>query len=545
MTFVRDEKRGKKFFPATRRGEKNFSGESDSASGPHMLKGQEKKMATKEAKSEDESESGRGRVQKRRKFRHSPGDSTSSSSSSSSPSSLLDPARDNTHVEEKSHGLSLRDRHPCVFSTPLPDSCLHVCVSYLDVRSWFVLGLVSQYTNVWSKRDAQVDVVKREVLEHAARLALAQELEDYVIAEPGLAATRLREALQKSGGGVWSGGSLVRGLCGGSRGGLFSDEESAAWLDRDLDFFVPWSATFDGLRLCPVAAFFDTVCPHVPLPPYRVGPTSEWPNVCRYMTSEADMRSLRLHDSNGAYFTSPADDDARREWVPRYVLQAPMFPGVGARDTTELAEKGDTESDTDSDGEMRSRYIETKFDHVNVGAYGTAELLSTTKRHWRWASLDESRYRVPFIRARRVYRFPNKRSVDIVYVDLDAMRVQLAAQRSLPSPKESLPITVANWCSLTFDASILRNAYDGTRLLTCAYSCLRSRSFEMHEMSPIYDLLPPNPEIYHTQGIWGIHGYQTSGCTNHSWRSRVEDRRRKYLARGFSLQRFLPFQPFL
>jgi hypothetical protein len=562
----------------------------------------------------------------------------------------------------------------CVFRrTSLPDGCMHACIAYLDPRSWFVFGRVSRFAREWCARPAQVAVATRTVLASAARVALAAELAELGVAEPKAAAVELSRALQKTGGGVWSGGSLALGLCGGL--GAFSARQRKAWAGRDLDFFVPWSAAFEGQRLCPVAEFFERVCPRTPLRDwndYATGPGPDtWRNMCRYMTRPADVERARLHDPHGAYFL-PSDHAAamNRVWVHRAVLETPVrraedessedgSVGDSRRDGGDLKNGGEDgggggggggyqeSDDAGADARERALYADESLD---VKCEWTSPS-GTNKRGWRWAALDENGYRVPFICARRLYRFPTAselakqpsgrssptgeaalraaqndawagpRSVDIVYVDLDEMRRVLggvgssdelvarycaghrqsfaradddddkdakrpderalatltAASIALSSPvgllrplgrcaqkaasltrRPSLSLSprllprcdMATWCALSCDASILRSAYDGARLVACAYACLRARSFELWHDAPILELVPCDvaaPYRRHEQidsraCVWGVHGAQTdhaAGGPSHVVDLRRADRppavrRKKYEARGFT-----------
>jgi hypothetical protein len=42
------------------------------------------------------------------------------------------------------------------------------------------------------------------------------------------------------------------------------------------------------------------------------------------------------------------------------------------------------------------------------------------------------------------------------------------------------------WIDQSLDVSILKNSFDGTRLVSCAYACLQSRSFDICEVPPIF-----------------------------------------------------------
>lgn len=95
--------------------------------------------------------------------------------------------------------------------------------------------------------------------------------------------------------------------------------------------------------------------------------------------------------------------------------------------------------------------------------------------------------------------------------------------------------TITDWCRLTFDVTVVGNTYNGKRLETVAYSCLRSRSFRIRE--PLICVLLPNISDY-----WGYHSDHTDIRTHPihlpppygNQFKLTRDRRQKYIARGFT-----------
>jgi len=414
-----------------------------------------------------------------------------------------------------------------IFATPVPDACVHLCMAFMDTRSWFALQAVSHSARSWCARPAQLRVVRSTTLACVARRALAAELAallELPSSEDAVRATAELCELLRETGAVWAGGSLAHGLCGGGVDAtrvpfdakvFAKPAEKTAWAGRDLDLFVPWSATLGGSRLCPVAAFFERRCAATrPVPPFGA-PESlrKWWNVCRYMTSGEDRRSATLRDSDGVYFAEPAPD-APDQWSVSPVMDDPANPG------------------------------------------------RAVKREWRWCDFASTRYRVPFIRARRIYRCPaSGRSIDIVYVDVAGANVALGAlvpqhvpvrickearlercPTPHPSPDGNAEPTftygVADWYTLACDLSVAANTYDGARLVTCADACLRRLSFRLAPSAEICALLPS------WETDWAYHGSATyevsdAGVTTAIRESRAlrvtqRDRVQKYTRRGLT-----------
>lgn len=255
-----------------------------------------------------------------------------------------------------------------LFSRQLPDGCLHTCMDYLDMKSWFRLGVVSRFAVEWSQRDSQrdsqVQAAQRCILTRMAKNALPLELGELLGIEEEKDVTKQKEValefedvLEKA-GGVWSGGSLAYRLSGLDASVHKEESKQAkAWRDRDLDLFVPWSATSHGEHLCPVAKFFEKHCPPSPVLPHYGQNGAKWRDVCRYLTHADDIKTATLHDSRGAYFIAP-EEGGPDAWVPRPVLL-------------------EQTSETETKNEAKSKDREL--------------------RHWRWAQLAEEHvYRVPF-----------------------------------------------------------------------------------------------------------------------------------------------------
>lgn len=157
-----------------------------------------------------------------------------------------------------------------------------------------------------------------------------------------------------------------------------------------------------------------------------------------------------------------------------------------------------------------------------------------------------------------MFRFPGaRRSVDLVYIELDAFDAALAArlQRPMNTPdagrrtRGSSPVAkpdIAWWCRLAFDATILRNTYGGRRLTACVHTCLRSLTFAFDPNVPILELSGPPSEgssdtarAARVGRVWDEHGRQTAAKAEDDdwvdWRERrVAQRLDKYRQRGFT-----------
>jgi hypothetical protein len=439
--------------------------------------------------------------------------------------------------------------HECVgslFPIRVADVCLRLLIPYMSAETWFTFALVSRAANAWTTRTRNVFVTT--TLSLRARQALETELSmigicDYSAFQTALQATE----------GLWSGSSLVKGLLGDnpkpfptlrtaqskcldtgsvscavttsdyaidaivmpvvqsdlsttSVGSIMETKMQSAngahpqeadgvselsalaatatmkvrerqWATRDLDFFIALKSGDDLTKLCPLATFFDGYC--------------ERDAIAQPHPAVAALGAIVL--GSRCYMTTAAVRDSTRA-------------SLLARDN------------------QSAYYAWNDVARTHTNMDGSRGPQMATKRNWLWRTFAHDGYRVPGIVARRTFRFSNDRHVDLVYVDLAQIATAAAdttvsivtvttsttstitttggitdntsVHAETPAAQESdaqnmvPPATLQDWIDESFDLSILKNSFNGTRLVSCAYSCLQSCSFDTCEMPPIFRFYP-------------------------------------------------------
>ena len=293
-----------------------------------------------------------------------------------------------------------------VFGARVSDACVHAMMAFMDARSWFGLRVLSRYARSWCERPPQRAARSRRRAPRAAahprlrrrrrrRRTREADARDGLGLERRLA--RVRPRRRRGRGRERVRDAVRRQGVPGARAS-YGVENARPRPVRAVERHAGRHATVSGGGVLRAAVCGDA---RRTATGGRATVFSRFRDACRYLTPQEDVESARLCDPNGVYLVPPPPPHSaplqQRAWAVRPVLES--------------ADDADADANAEIDAETK-----------------VARRCGAEKRQWRWAVLDTRRYRVPFVRARRLFRCPaSGRSIDIVYVDLGSMNAALTA----------------------------------------------------------------------------------------------------------------------